>query len=111
VPHGALSCKQASVLACAGGWPTPGITNTVNYTYNPDGSMASLTYPSGRVVTYAPSAAGRTLSAVESAHSLNYVTGATYALHGALSGLQNGASVSARWTYNSRLQGLAHLWP
>jgi YD repeat-containing protein len=40
---------------------TNNITKTTSYTYNADGSLATITYPSGRVITYTPSGAGRTL--------------------------------------------------
>jgi RHS repeat-associated protein len=80
------------------------VTNTTSYAYNLDGSLATLTYPSGRIITYTQSGAGRTLSAVESAHSLNYVTTATYAPQGAPAGLMNGASITGLQTYNDRLQ-------
>jgi RHS repeat-associated protein len=85
------------------------ITNSVTYApYNLDGTIASFTYPSGRTISYSyitsGLTAGRMLSAVESAHSINYVTNATYSPHGALSGFQNGASIFGALTYNSRLQ-------
>jgi RHS repeat-associated protein len=47
------------------------------YAYNLDGSLAQLTYPSGRVVTYAVDAAGRTTAATDS-NGTSYVTNATY---------------------------------
>ncbi len=81
------------------------LTKSITYGYNLDGSLASLTYPSGRIVTYTSSAAGRTLSAAESAASITYATGATYAPTGALSGVQLGGTFG-RWSYNSRLQPL-----
>ena len=86
-----------------------GITNSIGYSYNLDGSTATLTYPSGRVITYTPSAAGRMVSAVDSASSVNYVTGATYAPYGelsAFSSVKSGYTVSGALTYNSRLQPL-----
>src|SRR5205085_7410036 len=64
-----------------------GVTKTMSYTYNLDGSVATMTNPSGAVITYTPDAAGRMLSAVDasdSAHTINYVTGATYNATGAL---------------------------
>jgi len=82
------------------------LTATIGYTYNLDGSLATLLYPGQRVLTYTYSAAGRSVSAADTAHSLNYVTGATYAPQGALSGLLNDASLNSRWTYNNRLQPL-----
>ena len=57
---------------------TNGLTKTTSYTYNLDGSLATITYPSGRVITYTPSAADRTLSAVDTTNSINYATGALY---------------------------------
>jgi RHS repeat-associated protein len=85
------------------------ITNTFNTTYNLDSSLATLTYPSGRIVTYTPSAAGRILSAVDVANSVNYVTAATYAPQGAVAGLINGAAsgfagITTSNAYNKRLQ-------
>ena len=83
------------------------ITNTITYApYNLDGSLANLTYPSGRVLTYAPGGAGRPLSVVETAHSLNYLTGALYTPSGALSQFASGSSISGALTYNSRQQPL-----
>jgi RHS repeat-associated protein len=81
------------------------ITKTITYApYNLDGSLAMLTYPSNRIVTYTSGAAGRPVAATENAHSINYVTGATYAPQGGLFQLTNGGSVSRAMTYNSRLQ-------
>ena len=40
-----------------------GITKTTTYSYNLDGSFASVTYPSGRVINYQMGNAGRMLSA------------------------------------------------
>src|SRR5205807_10041650 len=80
------------------------LTNSVGYTYNLDGSLATLSYPgSGPVLTYTPSAAGRVVSAVDNL-SHNYVTSATYAPQGAVSSYNLGASILGRITYNVRLQ-------
>ncbi len=79
------------------------VTKTFSYTYNQDGSLASLTYPSGHVVTYTPNSAGQTVSAVGTG-GVNYVINATYAPHGALSGRQNGANLVSTFYYNNRLQ-------
>ena len=40
------------------------IAKTISYSYNLDGSVKTLTYPSGKVITYTPDGAGRTVSAV-----------------------------------------------
>ena len=87
------------------------ITNSILYSYNLDGSAATLTYPSGRVIAYTPNSlssytAGRALSAVDTANGINYVTAAKYAPQGNLSSLANGSSISGAITYNTRLQPL-----
>ncbi|MBZ5550907.1 MAG: hypothetical protein LAO22_23620, partial [Acidobacteriia bacterium] len=79
---------------------------TISYGYNYDDSVASITYPSGRTITYTPGAAGRPLEAKDLANSINYVTAATYAPQGALATFTNGSSISRAMTYNSRLQPL-----
>ena len=89
----------------------------MSYTYNLNGSVATMTYPSGAVIAYAPDAAGRMLSAVEasdSAHPINYVTGATYNAPGALTGSiygQNGSfsGIVNSFSFNNRLQPV-NLW-
>jgi RHS repeat-associated protein len=88
---------------------TTAITNSISYTYNLDGSLATLIYPSGRMITYTPSGAGRILSAVDVADGINYVTAATYSSHGAITGAINGAAsgftgVAISNAYNKRLQ-------
>jgi len=83
---------------------TNGITKSTIYTYVPyvDGSINTITYPSGRVITYTTSAAERTLSAVDS--SVNYATGAHYIASGALSAVENGGVLNSTFIYNDRLQ-------
>ncbi|MGB9491234.1 MAG: RHS repeat-associated core domain-containing protein [Terriglobales bacterium] len=88
---------------------------TVGYSYNLDGSLGTLTYPSGDVVTYTVGGAGRATQAVDS-NKINYVgnTGtagntATYAPHGALASMTNGftsifAGIATSNGYNNRLQ-------
>ncbi len=61
-----------------------GITRSLSYSYNLAGLPASVTYPSGRVVSYTVGAASRPLSAVDTANSINYALSATYAPQGAL---------------------------
>lgn len=83
------------------------VTKTISYApYNLDGSVASVTYPSGRIITYAPSGAGRPLSAVDTANNINYLTNATYAPPGELYQFSNGSSLAGAMTYNSRQQPL-----
>jgi RHS repeat-associated protein len=81
------------------------VTKTLAYGYNLDGSLASVTYPSGRTVKYTPSAVGRPLSAVDTGNSINYVTSATYAPQGALATAAFGANITFSAGYNNRL------WP
>jgi RHS repeat-associated protein len=81
------------------------VTKTLGYTYNLDGSLASVTYPSGRTVNYAPSAVGRPLTAIDTADSITYVgsANATYAPQGALATAAYGANISFSASYNNRL--------
>src|SRR5206468_625513 len=58
---------------------TNGITMPTSYTYIFDGSPATLTYPSGRVVTYSYDSAARPISAVDSIGPINYALSASYA--------------------------------
>src|SRR4029077_8613858 len=88
---------------------TNSITKTTSYTYNLNGSLATMVYPSGRTITYAYDAAARPISGVDTANSINYATGAAYAPQGALSALTLGSAtgftgVNLSNTYNSRLQ-------
>jgi RHS repeat-associated protein len=86
------------------------VTKQLTYTYNLDGSMASLTYPDGKIVNYGYNAAGHALSAVDVANLTNYVTSATYAPHGDVSGYVNGytgitnSGIPTTNTWNKRFQ-------
>ncbi len=82
------------------------LTESLGYTYNLDGSLASATYPSGRKITYTPSAVGRTLSAVDTANSINYVTNATYAPNGGLTGADYGSSITYTGSFDTH-----RMWP
>src|SRR5271154_6962237 len=90
---------------------TNGVVKTTSYTYNLDGSLASLTYPSGKTVAYAPSGAGRTLSAIDSGSAVNYALSALYAPQGALASAVFGeasgfAGISFSESFTKRLQPL-----
>ncbi|MCI0625315.1 MAG: hypothetical protein L0387_27340 [Acidobacteria bacterium] len=85
-------------------------TRDLLYTYNLDGSLASVNY-TGRVVTYTPSGAGRTLSAIDLGDNVKYVTSALYAPHGSLSSMVSGyvaptifTGITTTNSYNNRLQ-------
>jgi RHS repeat-associated protein len=81
------------------------VTKTLGYTYNLDGSLASVTYPSGRTVNYAVSAVGRPLTAIDNADNITYVgpANSTYAPQGALATAAYGANISFSASYNNRL--------
>lgn len=91
---------------------TNGFTKNTSYTYNLDSSVATITYPSGRMITYQPGGAGHTLWAKDIANGIIYAggtcgpnhDGACYAPQGALSFLQNGANIASTLYYNNRLQ-------
>ncbi len=91
-----------------------GVTKNMSYTYNLDGSVATVTYPSGAVITYTPDSAGRVLKAVDTANNINYVTGANYGPTNALTDSIYGSSGSFSgivnsFSYNNRLQP-ATMW-
>lgn len=90
-----------------------------NYTYNLDGSLQSITYPSGRKIGYGYPLSGtsncsacgssRPVSAIDSANGINYATNAHYTAWGALASLVNGstgsfAGITSTDVYNSRMQ-------
>ncbi|HKV77342.1 MAG TPA: RHS repeat-associated core domain-containing protein [Candidatus Sulfotelmatobacter sp.] len=86
-----------------------GKTKTISYSYNFDGSIASITYPSGRVVTYSVGDAERALSATDS-NGTQYAVTASYAAMGALASVIYG-QVSGGFTgttearaYNNRME-------
>jgi RHS repeat-associated protein len=87
------------------------ISKNISYSYNLDGSVKTLTYPSGKIITYTSDAAGRVLSAVDSGSGINYATGSTYGPDGALTGFVSGsggaAAITNSFSYNKRLQPLA----
>jgi len=82
-------------------------TKTAGYTYNLDGSIATIINPGvGRVMTYTTNGAGRQQSVVNTGGNINFATNATYAAFGGLATYANGTSLSSTDTYNSRLQPL-----
>jgi RHS repeat-associated protein len=93
---------------------TNSVTKTTSYQNNLAGLLATLTYPSGRVVTYTQDGAGRTSKAIDVANSINYVTGTCangtdnlgvcYTPPGSFSSLTNGSSLVSTSYYNDRLQ-------
>ncbi|MGH9713866.1 MAG: RHS repeat-associated core domain-containing protein [Candidatus Acidiferrales bacterium] len=95
---------QVTNLRTTSGFPKSTVAQN-----NLDGSLASLTYPSGRTITYAYDGAARPISALDTANNINYATAGAYAPQGALSALTLGsatgfAGISLSNTYNARLQ-------
>jgi YD repeat-containing protein len=78
--------------------PTAGASYPFSYSYDLQGSLKSIMYPSGRVVSYGLSGAGRVTSAG------SYASGVTYAAHGAMSGFTMGNGVRETAIYDARLQ-------
>jgi RHS repeat-associated protein len=80
------------------------------YTYNLAGSIATVKDPiSLKNITYTFNGAGRALTAKDLGTTINYVTGATYAPFGGLTGMINGsatafAGITTTNSYNTRLQ-------
>jgi RHS repeat-associated protein len=79
---------------------------TISYTYNQDGSLATLTYPSGRIITYTTSNAERTTSAKDVANNIQYAVTASYAPVGAVNSVIYGPAtgftgVTTTAAYNS----------
>ncbi|HTV57679.1 MAG TPA: RHS repeat-associated core domain-containing protein [Verrucomicrobiae bacterium] len=85
------------------------VTNTLSYAYNLDGSLASVTYPSGRTVTYTVGNADRSTSATDLANNIKYAATASYAptgdVNGVIYGLATGFNgIAESRSYNNRLE-------
>jgi len=86
-------------------------TLKVSYAYYKDGSLNTLTYPSGDVVTYTVGGAGRATQLSDSSNNYVGYSGNTakYAPHGSLASMTNGytstlAGIVTSNAYNDRLQ-------
>jgi RHS repeat-associated protein len=90
----------------------PAIYGTIGYTYYKDGSVNTLAYPSGNVLTFTVGGAGRPLGVSDSTYTYVASGSASYAPNGALTSMQNGLENSQNNTpaivttnvYNDRLQ-------
>jgi RHS repeat-associated protein len=92
---------------------TNGYTYKTSYSYNLDGSMASMTYPSGRTINYTLDSAGRP-SIAQDQNGTTYASGdcsngttgngTCYAPTGGVSQVQYGSNLVSTLIYNSRLQ-------
>jgi len=87
-----------------------GITKTTQYAYNLDGSLASITYPSGHVISYSVGNAERALSATDTTASINYAATASYAPQGAVASIIYGKvsggfnGTTEQRAYNNRME-------
>jgi RHS repeat-associated protein len=87
-----------------------GQTKTINYTYNLDGSIATIQYPGTRTITYAEGNAQRVASVKDLGTNINYAQTATYAPPGALASVTYGyvsggfGGITENRTYNNRLE-------
>ena len=86
-----------------------GKAKTISYTYNQDGSLATIIYPSGRTITYTTNDAQRSTSAKDIANSIQYAVTASYAPIGAFTGVIYGPAtgftgITTAAVYNSRLE-------
>ncbi|HKO57511.1 MAG TPA: DUF6531 domain-containing protein, partial [Thermoanaerobaculia bacterium] len=75
-------------------------TYTTSFHYDANGNLTSLTYPSGRVVTYGYDFADRPVSAASGATPL--VTGATYLPFGPMTSLSFGNGTTKTMSYDAR---------
>jgi RHS repeat-associated protein len=84
---------------------TNGVTKSTSYAYNLQGAVTSITYPSGRTISYTFNAAGQTTSASDVTNGITYASNAHYAAPGHLSSLQeSGSNLIFTAYYNNRLQ-------
>lgn len=86
------------------------ITQTISYSYNLDGSIAAVTYPSGKAVTYTVSNAQRPTAAKDVTNNIQFATAASYVPPGGLSGVITGqissgfGGITESRTFNSSLE-------
>jgi RHS repeat-associated protein len=98
---------------------TNSITKTTSYLYDFNGDLATLTYPSGRVMTYTTDSAGRPSEAQDIPNNIFYMQGTCsnginslgvcYAPQSAIASANIGPTGGSTWlkaamTYNDRLQ-------
>ena len=83
---------------------TNSVTESMITQKNLAGSLATLTYPSARTITYSDNGAMRPISAQDVANRITYGSNGTYVPPGELNALALGASVKVTNIFNSRLQ-------
>jgi RHS repeat-associated protein len=72
--------------------------------YDLDGNLLTLTYPSGRTITYTYNAVAQPTSAVDVANSITYASNGLYAPQGGLAQVLLGSNLTLTHIYNDRLQ-------
>ncbi|HEV2223872.1 MAG TPA: RHS repeat-associated core domain-containing protein [Candidatus Acidoferrales bacterium] len=93
---------------------TGSASKTTSYAYDLAGDMTSLTYPSGRAITYTYDSAGRPSEAQDTANNINYAlgtcangissSGVCYAPSGSVAQIKNGTNLVSTYIYNNRFQ-------
>ncbi len=99
-----LSDSQTTVVQDS---PVTSQTYNFSYTYNLDGSLASQTYPSGRVVDFTYDASGRPYAVGEAGGGASYLNSVAYAAHGGIDHMQLGNQLTEQTCYNDLLQPIA----
>ena len=79
-----------------------GVTKSIKYAYNFDDSVDTLTYPTGRVVSYTYDNAGRAVKAYSD--GIAFAEQATYVPSGALESVRHGGAITVTNSHNNRLQ-------
>ncbi len=80
-----------------------GVTKTIAYAYNLNGSVSQIQYPGGRLVSYVLDTAGRLAAATDNDGVTEYAYSASYAPQGGLASVYlNGNLVT--YVYNNRLK-------
>ena len=81
---------------------------STTFTYDPVGNVLTITYPSGRIVTYTRDALGRIASIAtqqnSGASAVTVATGATYQPFGPLAGSTFGNNAAVAYTYDQDYQ-------
>ena len=85
------------------------VSHFIDYSYNLDGSLATLQTPPLKLLVYTYNGAGRPTKLVDSTDGITFVTGATYVPHGEMAGATLGPASNFTGfvlnnAYNDRLQ-------
>ena len=89
---------------------TTSVTQTLCYSYNLDGSIATVTYPSSKVIAYTVNNAQRLTAAKDVANNIQFAIMASYAPPGGLNGMITGqisggfGGITESHTYNNSLE-------